>query len=197
MRAFRRIALIGASNRRRVVLSRNDDLISIQNLVPNVLFYPETMILFRRPCCMTMSTMPSASVIGVSRFLAGGTDLVPLRATIGVSHVATPARWLDDASLCSCVFNLRQHQSAAAAPRTVLDFLIPNGLSYPETMIFSRNRLGRIDNSNHDRHRHKRDVPVMPFAEASPEHARAIAKRLRHDIRMHVTKRVAHIDIWG
>ena len=123
--------------------------------------------------------------------------MIPLRATIGVTHVATPARWLDDASLCSCVFNLRQHQSAAAAPRTVLDFLIPNGLSYPETMIFSRNRLGRIDNSDHDRHRHKRDVPVMPFAEASPGHARAIAKRLRHDIRMHVTMRVAHIDMWG
>ena len=53
--------------------------------------------------------------------MSGWTDLVPLRATIGVPHVATPARWLDDALLCSCVFNLRQHQSAAAAPRTVLE----------------------------------------------------------------------------
>ena len=61
-------------------------------------------------------------------------------------------------------------------------------------MILFRSRFGRIDNSDHDRHRHKRDVPVMPFAEASPGHARAIAKRLRHDIRMHVTMRVAHID---
>ena len=36
----------------------------------------------------------------------------------------------------------------------------------------------------------------MPFAEASPGHAQAIAKRLRHYIRMHVTMRVAHIGIW-
>ena len=42
-------------------------LFRIQNLIPNLLFYPETMILFRRPCSMMMSTMPSASVTGVSR----------------------------------------------------------------------------------------------------------------------------------
>ena len=43
-------------------------LFRIQNLISNWVFYPEAMILFRRPCCMMMSTMPSASVIGVSRF---------------------------------------------------------------------------------------------------------------------------------
>ena len=41
-----RIALIGASNRRRVVLSRNDVSIMIQNLIPYLFFCPETMTLF-------------------------------------------------------------------------------------------------------------------------------------------------------
>ena len=36
-----------------------------------------------------------------------------------------------NASLCSCVFNLRQHQSAAAAPRTVLEGGREDTLKWP------------------------------------------------------------------
>ena len=81
--------------------------------------------------------------------------------------------------------------------------LIPNRLSYPESVTVSRNDdLIPKQIWSHRQFRSRQTSPQMRCARnvvfrTTPGNARASTKRLRYDIRMHVTMRVAHNGIWG